>query len=108
MMGGLHIEMASLKMVGQWLNNSGWDSALVQADITIRGKADAILKAAYITRSRCAHQVSAWHCISYSERFTRLVSVTIGNLQILIIGCRSSVKHIPSFFSGQLRLNWNY
>ena len=31
MMGGLHIEMASLKMVGHWLNNSGWDSALVQA-----------------------------------------------------------------------------
>ena len=80
MMGGLHIEMASLKMVRQWLNNSGWDSALVQADITIRGKADAILKAAYITRSRCAHQVSVWHCISYSEGLTRLVSMTIGNL----------------------------
>lgn len=59
MMGGLHIEMASLKMVGHWLNNSGWDSALVQADITTRGRADAILKAAHITRSRYAHQVSA-------------------------------------------------
>ena len=59
MMGGLHIEMASLKMVGHWLNNSGWDSALVQADVTTRGRADAILKAAHITRSRYAHQVSA-------------------------------------------------
>ena len=58
-MGGLHIEMASLKMVGHWLNNSGWDSALVQADVTTRGRADAILKAAHITRSRYAHQVSA-------------------------------------------------
>ena len=47
MMGGLHIEMASLKMVGHWLNNSGWNSALVQA------------RAAHITRSRYAHQVSA-------------------------------------------------
>ena len=44
MMGGLHLEMASLKMVGHWLDKSGWDSALVQADIT---------------RSRYAHQVSA-------------------------------------------------
>jgi len=24
MMGGLHIEMASLKMIGNWLSNSGW------------------------------------------------------------------------------------
>ena len=45
-------------MVGQWLNNSGLDSALVQADVTTRGRADAILKAAHITRSRYAHQVS--------------------------------------------------
>jgi hypothetical protein len=59
MMGGLHIEMASLKMLGHWLNNSGWDAALVQADITTPGRADAILKASHVTRSRYAHQVSA-------------------------------------------------
>ena len=57
--GGLHSVMASLKTVGHWLNNSGWDSALVQADITTRGRANAILEAAHITRSRYAHQVSA-------------------------------------------------
>lgn len=50
MMGGLHIEMASLKMLGHWLNQSGWDGALVQADITTRGRADGILKAAHVTR----------------------------------------------------------
>ena len=59
MMGGLHIEMASLKMVWHWLKSSGWDSALVQTDITTSGRADAILKASHITRSRYAHQVSA-------------------------------------------------
>ena len=56
MMGGLHIAMDSSKMAGQWLNNSGWDSALVQADVTTLGRADAILKAAM---SPYAHQVSA-------------------------------------------------
>ena len=44
-------------MVGHWLTNSGWDSAFVQADIASRGRADAILKAVHITRSRYAHQV---------------------------------------------------
>ena len=27
MMGGLHVEMAPLKMVGHWLDKSGWDRA---------------------------------------------------------------------------------
>jgi hypothetical protein len=59
MMGGLHIEMATLKMLGHWLNNSGWASALVQADITTSGKAEAMLKGSHVTRSCYAHQVSA-------------------------------------------------
>ena len=49
MMGGLRIKMASLKMVGHWLDNSGWESALVQADVMNRGRAVGILKAAHIT-----------------------------------------------------------
>ena len=60
MKGGLHVEMTSLKMVGHLLDKSGWDSALVQADITTRGRADGILKAAHITRLRYVHQVSAF------------------------------------------------
>jgi hypothetical protein len=63
MMGGLHIEMASLKLLGHWLDHSGWDGALVQVDVTTRGRADGILKAAHVTRTRYAHQVSA--CVLY-------------------------------------------
>ena len=44
MMGGLHIEMAALKVLGDWLQNSGWTRALVRADITTPGKADTMLK----------------------------------------------------------------
>lgn len=38
---------------------SVYSSALVQADVMTSGKADAVLKASHITRSRYAHQVSA-------------------------------------------------
>ena len=64
MMGGLHIEMGALRLIGDWLENSGWTSALVQADITTAGKADAMLKASHITRTRYAHQVTA--CALYA------------------------------------------
>ena len=59
MMGGLHIEMNFVKLLGDWLTGSGWTSALVQADITTTGRADAILKCSHLTRSRYAHQVTA-------------------------------------------------
>ena len=59
MMGSLHFEIASLNMIGQWLTNSGWECVLVQADITIPGKANAILKASHVTRSRYTHQITA-------------------------------------------------
>ena len=38
MFGGLHIEMAALMMVGDWLQGSGWVHALVQDQITTPGK----------------------------------------------------------------------
>jgi len=59
MFGGLHIEMAALKTVGDWLRGSGWVQALVQAEITTAGTADSFLQAAHVTRTRRAHQITA-------------------------------------------------
>ena len=44
MFGGLHIEMAALKTLGDWLRGSGWVQALVQADIAKPGTADSFLR----------------------------------------------------------------
>ena len=59
MFGGLHIEMAALKILGDLLENSGWTGALVQAGITTPGTADSFLKASHVTRTRQAHQITA-------------------------------------------------
>jgi len=59
MMGGLYVEMAALKTLGKWLTKSGWTSVLVQAGIATPGKADAMLPASHVTRTRYAHQVTA-------------------------------------------------
>ena len=59
MFGGLHIEMTALKTLGDWLQGSGWTQALVQAEITTAGTADSFLRAAHVTRTRRAHQVTA-------------------------------------------------
>ena len=59
MFGGIHIEMAALRTIGDWLEESGWTSALVEPDIASLGTADSFLKASHLTRTRHAYQVTA-------------------------------------------------
>ncbi len=53
--GGLHIEMAGLKVIGDWLEDSGWVQALVQAKVASAGIADSFLKVSHVTRTRHMH-----------------------------------------------------
>jgi hypothetical protein len=54
-LGGLHVEMVILKTTGDWLEESGWVGAMVQAGVSTQGKANAILKASHVTRARYTH-----------------------------------------------------
>ena len=57
MLGGLHIEMASLKMLGKWLTGSGWTDLLCNAGVATQGVAESFLTASHVARTRRAHQV---------------------------------------------------
>ncbi|GFO32930.1 hypothetical protein PoB_005943500 [Plakobranchus ocellatus] len=59
LLGGLHLEMASLATIGDLLDGSGWTHALTQANIATPGTAESFLKTAHVTRTRHAHQVTA-------------------------------------------------
>ena len=82
MLGGLHIEMAAFKLLGDLLEKSGWTSALVEANITTTGKADSFLKVSHLTRTRYAHQVTA--CSLYAllkKAFAEKATLNQGVLQ---------------------------
>ena len=51
MLEGLHIEMNILKLLGDWLNGSGWKTALVRAGVTTSERADAISNGSQVTRA---------------------------------------------------------
>ena len=71
MLGGLHIEMAVLSMLGKWLEGSGWSSALVEAGIVTSGRAEVMLSASHVKRTRYAHQVTAAYCMFFSKLHIR-------------------------------------
>ncbi|CAG9823856.1 unnamed protein product [Phaedon cochleariae] len=58
MMGGLHIEMAIMSMIGSWLTGSGWTDILVDAGVTSPGRAESLLSCSHVKRTRYAHQVT--------------------------------------------------
>ena len=55
MLGGLHIKMTLLKVLGDLLDGAGWTSALVEASIATPGTADSFLKVAHIKRTALVH-----------------------------------------------------
>ena len=59
MLGGLHIEMAAFKTLGDWLRDSGWTEALTLSKVASTGTADSFLKCSHVARTRHAHQVTA-------------------------------------------------
>ena len=59
MLGRLHTEMAALRTLGDWLEGSGWKSAITQANIASAGTVDSFHKAKHVSRTRHAHQVTA-------------------------------------------------
>ena len=64
MLGGLHILMAALKVLGDWLEGSGWTEVITKANISTSGVADSMLEASQVTRTRHAHQFTC--CALYS------------------------------------------
>ena len=59
MLGGLHTEMAALKMLGKWLTGSGWSDIICGAGVATQGVAESFLTASHVARTRRAHQVTA-------------------------------------------------
>ena len=57
LMGGLHIEMCVLNIIGHWLEDSGWSYIMAAANITTHGRADAIQKGSETSRDQWAYQI---------------------------------------------------
>ena len=59
MFGGLHIKKALSSTLGDILDCSGWTNLLTEAAVSTSGTSDSYLKAAHITNTRKAHEVTA-------------------------------------------------
>jgi len=61
MMGGMHIEKAAYTLLGDLLDSSGWTTTLVESKVTTKGRAESMLSASHITRTRYVYQVRNYY-----------------------------------------------
>ena len=59
LMGPLHTEVLTEKLIGDWLRVSGWSKFIINSGFVTSGKADGILETSHITRARYCHEISA-------------------------------------------------
>ena len=55
MMGPLHIEMAFISAIGDWLEGSGWVNTFIRSKINTLGRIESFLGETSVKRSRYAH-----------------------------------------------------
>ena len=67
MLGALHIEMASVKMLGKWLRGSGWAGVMYNAGVTTQGVAESFLWASHVTRPYTTRTLGDGSMSSYSD-----------------------------------------
>ena len=58
MLGALHIEMVLLNCLGDWLQDSGWTTALSNAGVKSSGN-DSLLSGHEVGKTKYVHQVTA-------------------------------------------------
>ena len=59
MLGSLHIEMATLSFIGDWLQDSGWTTALSNSGVTTSGN-ESLLSGHNVAATKYVHQVTAY------------------------------------------------
>jgi len=59
MMGGLHIEMAMLNVIGDFLDGSGCVHVMTSANVTPEWRAFGLQKGSHTSRAQWAHHITA-------------------------------------------------
>ena len=98
MFGGLHIEMALWSTTGDFLDSSGWTTALCEADIATSGVADSFLMVSHLTRTIGVVIKSQHWCLL---NFNMMFGLGLGNISILSPLCniRAFNINIANIFS---------
>ena len=97
MLGPLHIEMAYLSALGDWLENSGWTTLIQNASVTRSGVAESLLSGHDVVRTKYCHQITACVLNSLMHKAYDQYSATAENQLDFKSWCIDMESQYPQF-----------
>ena len=58
-LGGMHIEMTAFRLLGNWLDSSGWTTAIINSGVAAGGTAESLLAVSHLGNTKYTHEVTA-------------------------------------------------
>ena len=110
MMGGLHIEMVMLNVIGDFLEGNGLVHVMTSENVTTEGRAFGLQKSSHTSRAQWAHQVTVaalFVILRRSYDAYPIMTPDSENKWILMCGAKIWRQIIRSCITGIRSCSWN-
>jgi len=98
-LGGMHIELAAFRLLGDWLDGSGWTTAIINSGVASGGTADSFIKVTHLAKTKHVHQLTAAALSILLEQAYKLYTVSAPPNDVLDIHvwCDKMSNEQPQF-----------
>ena len=106
-LGGMHIEMTAFRLLGNWLDSSGWTTAIINSGVAAGGTADSLLAVSHFGKTKYAHEVTAAALFVLMDRaYQEYVSSTpVDEVKEVSAWCEDQMAEHPQFQYWSMVLN---
>ena len=106
-LGGMHVEMTAFRLLGNWLDSSGWTTAIINSGVAAGGTADSLLAVSHLGKTKYAHEVTAAALFVLMDRAYReyISSTPVDEVKEISAWCEDQMAEHPQFQYWSMVLN---
>ena len=106
-LGGMHVEMTAFRLLGNWLDSSGWTTAIINSGVAAGGTVDSLLAVSHLGKTKYAHEVIAAALFVLMDRaYQEYVSSTSADkVKEISAWCEDQMAKHPQFRYRSIVLN---
>ena len=103
----MHVEMTAFRLLGNWLDSSGWTTAIINIGVAAGGTADSLLAVSHLGKTKYAHEVTAVELLVPMDRaYQEYVSSTpVDKVKEISAWCEGQMAKHPQFQYWSMVLN---
>ena len=101
-LGEMHAEMTAFRLLGNWLDSSGWTTAIINSGVAAGGTADSLLAVSHLGKTKYAHEVTAAALFVLMDYVS---STPVDEVKEISTWCEDQMAEHPQFQYWSMVLN---